>query len=55
MKDKALIVFLCMAGILMVLYGMIKDNNVAFILGLLCVIGGYLRIRKKLKASIQDK
>ena len=55
MKEKALIVFLFMAGILMVSYGMIKDNNLIFSVGLMFVIGGYLIIRKKMKASIQDR
>ena len=55
MKEKTLIAFLCIAGILMVSYGMVKGNNVIFIIGLVVVIGGYLIIRKKLKASIQDR
>ena len=55
MREKTLTVFLCVIGILAVSYGMIKDNNVIFIIGLLFVIGGYLLIRRRLKASIREK
>ena len=54
-KEKALILLCCAVGISAVSYGMVKENNVAFILGLIFVIAGYLLIRKKLKASIRDK
>jgi LPXTG-motif cell wall-anchored protein len=30
-----------------VAYGMLKDNNLIFIIGMLFVIGGYLLIRRK--------
>jgi hypothetical protein len=52
MREKAIIICLCVLGILAVSYGMIKENNAVFILGLLFVIGGYLVIRRKLKKSI---
>jgi len=51
MKEKLFIILLCVIGISAVAYGMIKDNNPIFIIGLLFVIGGYLLIRKKLKES----
>jgi hypothetical protein len=55
MKEKALTLGLCLAGILAIAYGMTKQNHVVFVIGLLFVIAGYLRIRKKLKESLRDK
>ncbi len=55
MKEKALTLGLCLVGVLAVAYGMIRQNHAAFIIGLLFVIAGYLRIRKKLKESLRDK
>jgi hypothetical protein len=55
MKEKPLTLGLCIVGVLAVAYGMIRQNHVAFIIGLLFVIAGYLRIRKKLKESLRDK
>ncbi len=55
MREKAFIVCLCVFGVLAVSYGMIKENNAAFILGLLFVIGGYLLIRRKLKEYIERR
>jgi hypothetical protein len=54
-REKALIIVLFAIGILAVSYGMIKDNDAVFILGLLFVIGGYLLIRRKLKESIRKR
>lgn len=53
--EKLLIICLCVIGILAVSYGMIKDNNVIFIIGLLFVVGAYLLIRRKLKQAIQKR
>ena len=53
--EKALTFLLCMAGIGGVAYGMVNDNNVIFIIGLLFVIGGYLLIRRSIKDSIRNK
>ena len=55
MREKAFIVCLCVFCVLAVSYGMIKENNAVFILGLLFVIGGYLLIRRKLKESIKRR
>ena len=55
MREKVFIVCLCVFGVLAVSYGMIKENNAVFILGLLFVIGGYLLIRRKLKESIKRR
>jgi hypothetical protein len=49
MKEKSFIILVCVIGILAASYGMIKDNNLIFVIGLFFVIGGYLMIRKKLK------
>jgi len=51
---KYLIAPICMIGIVAVAYGMVKDNNLIFIIGLLFVIGGYLLIRRKTKESIRN-
>jgi len=51
--EKSIIVFLCAIGIFCVVYGMGKENNTVFIVGLLLVIAGYLLIRRKLKESVQ--
>ena len=55
MKEKALITLLCIVGVLAVSYGMIKDNNVVFVIGLAFIVGGYLLIRRKLKQSVQKR
>ncbi len=55
MREKAFIVCLCVFGVLAVSYGLLKENNAAFILGLLFVIGGYLLIRRKLKEYIERR
>jgi len=49
MKENALTLGLCGIGVVGVAYGMIRENHVVFIIGLLFVIAGYWRIRKKLK------
>jgi hypothetical protein len=55
MSEKAVTVVVCVTGVLAVAYGMIRPNHVAFIVGLVLVVGGYLRIRKKLKESLRKK
>jgi len=54
-NEKILIIIICVFGILVVGYGMATENDPAFVVGLLLVIGGYLLIRKKLKASGSKK
>jgi LPXTG-motif cell wall-anchored protein len=51
--EKSIFVFLCAIGITCIVYGMGKENNIVFIVGLLFVIAGYLLIRRKLKKSVQ--
>lgn len=55
MKEKAFIVLVCVFGFAAVSYGMIEKNNEVFVIGLVFLIGGYLLIRKKLKAWSREK
>ena len=55
LMERGLTVFLCLVGVLCVSYGMMNPNNVIFIIGIMCIIGGYILIRKNLKASIEEK
>lgn len=50
--EKSIIVFLCAIGITCIFYGMGKENNIVFIVGVLLVTAGYLLIRRKLKKSV---
>ena len=51
--EKSIIVFLCAIGISCIVYGMGKEDNTVFIVGLLFIIAGYLLIRRKMKESLQ--
>jgi LPXTG-motif cell wall-anchored protein len=51
--EKSIIVLLCVIGVTSVVYGMGKENNSVFIVGLLFVIAAYLLIRRKLKRSMR--
>jgi putative Mn2+ efflux pump MntP len=55
MKEKILILGVCLLGVLGVCYGMVNKDHPVFIAGLVFVIVGYLMIRKKLKAHIREK
>jgi inner membrane protein involved in colicin E2 resistance len=55
MKEKALILGVCLLGILGVCYGMANKDHPAFIAGLVAVVAGYLMIRRKLKAYIRER
>ena len=55
MKEKVLIILVCIIGLSAVFYGMVRDNNPVFVIGLIFVVGGYLMIRKKLTASLNKK
>ena len=55
MKGKALILVVCLFGILGVSYGMMNKDHLVFIAGLVFVVAGYLMIRKKLKEYIREK
>jgi len=49
------ITLLCVIGLSAVGYGMIQDSDGVFVFGILCVIAGYLLIRRKLKAPVHRK
>lgn len=55
LKNKTLIALICVIGIVGVSYGMLKNNNLIFIIGLLFVIAVYLLIRRRLKEHIRSK
>jgi len=54
LEKKSSTLLICMIGISAVAYGMLKDNNLIFIIGMLCVIGGYLLIRRKIGDSTDN-
>ena len=54
LKQKALILIICTIGFVAISYGMAKDNNVVFVIGIVFVIGGYLLIRRRIKEHIED-
>ena len=55
MRYKILTVASCGIGVSSAAYGMLRDNDLIFLIGLIFVIGGYLMIRRRLKQSLQDK
>ena len=48
-SEKNIAIVSCILGVLSVIYGMVKGNDVFFMVGLVFVVGGYLIIRRKLK------
>jgi hypothetical protein len=44
-----------MIGVTAASYGMLKDNDLIFIIGIFLVFGGYLLMRRKIKESIRNK
>ena len=55
LKQKVLMLIICAIGIVALIYGIAKDDNVVFVIGIVFVIGGYLLIRRRLKEHIRDK
>ena len=55
LKHKTLIFIICTIGIVGVSYGMAKDDNVIFVIGIVFLIGGYLLIRKRIKGHIRER
>jgi len=53
LHNKTLISLICVNGIVAVSYGVLNDNNLIFIIGLLFVIGGYLLVRRSIKDYIK--
>lgn len=54
-KNATLIILLCAIGIVAVSYGLLHNNNLIFILGLLCGVVAYLLFRRRLKDSIHNE
>ena len=54
-KQKALILIICTVGIVAVSYGVAKDDNVVFVIGIAFVIGGYLLIRRRIKGHTRER
>lgn len=52
MKQKILVLLLSFAGILGIFYGMSKDDNSIFVLGVILFVAAYLLIRMKLKEGM---
>jgi len=55
MKERVLIIVLCIVGLTAIFFGMVKDHDGVFIIGIIMVIGGYLMIRKRLKEAVPTK
>lgn len=53
-RSKPVVALLCSIGALMVSYGMLAKNNLVFIIGLVCIVGGYLLVRQRLKKYIRN-
>ena len=49
MLGKILITIIFVVGTLTTLYGMLKDNNEVFLIGLVFIIVGYAIVRTKLR------
>ena len=54
-KHKLCITAMCICSLGAVVYGMMKKDDIVFLLGLIIVIVAYLLIRKKLKETAQDR
>jgi hypothetical protein len=54
-KNKIVIPVLWIIGAIAVCYGMVMDNDPVFIGGIICIIAGYVLIRKALSNSIKKK
>ena len=52
-KKKVISLILGLMGILMTAYGMSRENNPCFIIGLALIVGGYMLIRREIKKDIQ--
>jgi hypothetical protein len=55
LKQKALILIICTIGIVAVSYGVARDADVVFVIGIVFVIGGYLLIRRRIKGHIRER
>ena len=55
LKNKNLVVIIGIIDVVAVSYGMLTDNNLIFIIGLVLVCGCYLLMRRRIKESIRNK
>jgi uncharacterized membrane protein YjjP (DUF1212 family) len=55
LNKKPFVIIICAIGILAVSYGMLAKNNLVFIIGIVCIIGGYLLVRRRLKHNHSGK
>jgi LPXTG-motif cell wall-anchored protein len=55
LKRKVHILIICAVGIIAVSYGVAKDDNVVFVIGIALVIAGYLLIRRRIKKHIRER
>lgn len=53
-RNRIFVIALCLIGIISVGYGMVMDSDGIFVLGIICVIAGYLLIRRQLKESLRE-
>ena len=53
-REKWIIAVICALGILSVGYGMTRDQDIIFIIGLFFVVVGYLLLRRKLKETARN-
>ena len=54
LKNRTLVILICVIGILAVSYGMYYHDNLIFIIGIGFFIVGYLLIRRSIKECIRD-
>ena len=54
-KDKRTIVALAVPAVVCVVYGMVREDNPVFLIGLALGIAAYLLFRKRLKEEIREK
>lgn len=55
MMEKIVTILLFAFGVLFLGFGMWREGNLFFIIGLVCIIGGYLLVRRNLKEYIRKK
>ena len=53
LHKRTLISVICVFGIAAALYGMLSNNDLIFIVGLVFVIGGYLLLRTRIKDYVR--
>jgi hypothetical protein len=53
--EKPVIILLFIFGALFLGFGIWTEGDLFFIIGLVCIIGGYLLVRRKLKQYLSKK